>query len=329
MKLVIPLDKLNPLLTSCAYNFEFTTLSQQLPLNYQIRLLNSQQVNDIFFVDNSKNCLSLQKISEIHRNYLIGRQELKIDITDRYNRSDSKLCNIYMTDSCNQRINVYSALNNQIIKQNITNYMNYLSKISSEKTGKHLTALNSAIFSYPNNESESITTVLFYDNQLNQFLTDNQIVNKLKSNLNTLSSSNFKIFKIEVSFFFILFKISLNCILCHIKESCVQFHASGLLQKIGVGITASILGFLLLLIPLILFCLLCYSFKLLKYQNNRIIMTQKIIPILEDAQSNYPNDCNYLSDQIIDQQNREMRFQNCDNQCANTENSRPEPKGFK
>lgn len=201
---MILLDKLNPLVTSCAYYFEFETLPHQSLLNYEIESQNTNMQKDIFSADNSRNCLSINKITEIDRKFLVGQHQLNIEIKDQYNRTNNKLCNFYMTDSCDQRINVYSRLNYQVIKQNITSYLNYLSKISSDLIGTNITALNSGIYSYQNNNndhqvSESIMTVLFFNNQLNQFLNENQIAHKLNSRLSMLSSSDFKIFKIKVN----------------------------------------------------------------------------------------------------------------------------------
>jgi len=159
----------------------------------------------------------------------------------------------------------------------------------SELLGKEIKALSDEIYSYPvsGNKTETFLLIAFYDQQMNKFLADSEVVSVLNSNLNLIELRD-----LEIS---------------RVRTSCPLYHkSSGILRKAGVGIWAALLLLMLILVAVFLFCVLCYKFKVLKYQNNRIIMKQSIIPILEDNQSNYQYQTNEME---------------CMNECASGFNS--------
>jgi len=294
---LISLDSLSPLETSCLHQFRYLypPNSHGRKFTYELVSLNNQFDYSIFYVDQKRDCLGLQQLNGLNKNFLAGEHELRITASDEYRRSDSLVCSIYVTQSCQEVVSVYTELSGEYVRVNLEAVvLANLSSAVSSLLGREIKALSDGVYSYPvgdQNRTETFLLVAFYDRQVNKFLVDSEVVAVLSANLNIVQIRDLRIGTVRSS-----------CPL-YVESSCV-------LLKAGVLVWSVLLLLMLLLAGGLVLCVLCYRFKVLKYQNNRIIMKQSIIPIMEDCQSNFqygPNENGCMSE-CASGVNSQLRF---------------------
>lgn len=132
----------------------------------------------------------------------IGLHQMKITSRDEFRRSDTTICDIYITGSCEERVSVYTTYDIEHVRVFIEKYLTRLSYVATNLLNKQINAINTGIYTYPidypANISETFISVSFHDVERNRFLGGNEVLEKLSTNLNTLQLRELKITKVQV-----------------------------------------------------------------------------------------------------------------------------------
>lgn len=92
--------------------------------NFEIIPKRAKLFNDIFSIE--KNCLLFDIKKVNNNNSLVGLNTFDVNVYDRFARSDSITCNIYMTQYCTQRYLVLITANYIHVQDNLFSYTWYI-----------------------------------------------------------------------------------------------------------------------------------------------------------------------------------------------------------
>ena len=116
---MISLENFSPFETRCVYQFQNGKNSNY---DYQISAINNNLDAAIFFINQTINCLSIKQLAGINKNSILGLHHMNITIKDNSNNvRESEICSIFITQSCTEKVYIYSSNN----LQNVTSDINY------------------------------------------------------------------------------------------------------------------------------------------------------------------------------------------------------------
>ena len=125
---MISSDDFSPFITSCVHQFQIPKNSNY---DYQIATINNNLDTAIFAINQTNNCLSIKQLAGINKNSILGLHQMNITIKDNSdNVRRTEMCNIYITQSCTEKVHIYS-LNNL---QNVTSDINYYIELINLKS---------------------------------------------------------------------------------------------------------------------------------------------------------------------------------------------------
>lgn len=89
-----------------------------------IEHISNYKGKNLFYVNKTTNCLSLNINSEINliNNSFTGFHLMKIIISDSMGGSDSMLCKIYLIESSSQKMFLTTAKDSQTVRENLQEY---------------------------------------------------------------------------------------------------------------------------------------------------------------------------------------------------------------
>ncbi len=103
------------------YFYDYTLNYSHVPA--EISLTSISNNRNIFFINKTRDCISVNLANKIKNNYeLVGLNLLSISVKDKYLQSDNINCSIYVTESCKFRSLVLTDFDLKYVYANLEKY---------------------------------------------------------------------------------------------------------------------------------------------------------------------------------------------------------------
>lgn len=101
--------------------YDYSVNYSHVPSDISLTSLSINQ--NIFFINKTRDCISLNLANKIKNNYeLLGLNLLSINVKDKYLQSDNINCSIYVTESCKSRSLILTDYDLKYVYANIERY---------------------------------------------------------------------------------------------------------------------------------------------------------------------------------------------------------------
>ncbi|CAF0895518.1 unnamed protein product [Brachionus calyciflorus] len=279
---LIHLDKITQMDLTCLFKFEFENLKLSNNFyNYEIKPINNPFDSSIFYINSSNDCLALKLESGINKLSYLNRHEFKVNAIDELGNLDTAHVKVYIVQGCLQKGLVLSSIDKPQVEKNFQKYVTFFNEILTLELKSKMEIFVSQVYDLSNLKDKhqdnkfystnSLLELAVYDITADKFIPNRQFIGPINTNAKSSTSKDLGIIE------------AVSSCPTLIQDSIVG-------RAVAIGLVSFFIGLLMLIVPLFLVCFTCRLFKKLKYKDNRVILKDRVIPIVRNSEiDTYPS----------------------------------------